>query len=158
MQKILSRIAVTPYLLIGLALFSLGILALLQIVDNLWPIDTRQLDLIRQTALGQADPTQLLKAANLEIVFAFLGAELVAVTGLVLPLAYYLNKRFGKTGSSNFLIVLRQAMWIGIWLAACTWLQMNRSLGLGVAFLVASVLVTLELLLQVRTRAATMAS
>lgn len=155
MQSINSRVAVLPYFTLGLALLALGIMALFQIADNLWPIDTKQLDLIRQTAMGEADATQLLRASNLEIVFAFLAAEMVAVTGLVLPLAYYLNKRFGKSDSSSFLVVLRQAMWLGIWVAACTWLQMNRTLGLGVAMLVAAVLVTLELLLQVRTRAAT---
>ena len=79
---------------------------------------------------------------------------MVAVTGLVLPLAYYLNKRFGKGESSHFLVVVRQAMWLGIWVAACIWLQMNRTLGLGVALLVAAVLFTVEVLLQVRTRAA----
>jgi hypothetical protein len=144
-----------PYFLLGLALLAMGIMALFQIADNLWPVDTTQLNLIRQIAIGEADATQLLRASNLEIVFIFLAAEMVAITGLILPLAYYLNKRFGKSDSSNFLVILRQAMWIGIWVAACTWLQMNRTLGLGVALLVASVLVTLEVLLQVRTRAAT---
>ena len=153
MQRINSRVAVLPYFILGLALLIIGTLAISQIF-NLWPIDTADLELVRQTASGQADATQLLRSSNLEIVFAFLGAVMVAVTGLVLPLAYYLNKRFGKGESSHFLVVVRQAMWLGIWVAACIWLQMNRTLGLGVALLVAAVLFTVEVLLQVRTRAA----
>ena len=158
MQRISSRVTVLPYFILGLALLALGIMAIFQIVDNFWPIDTTELDLIRQTALGRADAIQMLRASNLEIVFAFLAAVMVTITGLVLPLAYYLNKRFGKGDSANFLVIVRQAMWLGIWVAACTWLQMNRTLGIGVALLVAAVLVTLEVLLQVRTRAATISS
>jgi hypothetical protein len=155
MHRIHSRVAVLPYFILGLAMLIIGLLAIFQIIDNLWPIDTTDIDLIRLTALGQADSTQLLRSSNLEIVFAMLAAVMLAVTGLVLPLAYYLNKRFRKGDSYNFLVIVRQAMWLGIWVSACIWLQMNRTLGLGVGLLVAAVLVTIELLLQVRTRAAT---
>ncbi len=158
MDKLTSRFAVMPYLLMGVALLLLGFLALNHIVDNLWPIDVTRLDLIRDTALDRADATQLLRSANGEIIFAFLAAEAVAVTGFMLPLAYFLNKRFSQSQSSHFFVVLRQAMWVGIWIAFCTWLQMNRTLGLGVAILVAGVLVIIELLLQIRTRAAAIAS
>ena len=92
---------------------------------------------------------------------AFLAAALVATTGIVLPLAYVLNQRFGNPpapggdGSTSplFMVVLRQSMWVGLWVALCLWLQMNRALGYGVAGLVAAVLAMFELLLQVRTRA-----
>jgi uncharacterized membrane protein (UPF0136 family) len=44
-------------------------------------------------------------------------------------------------------------MWVGLWVAFCIWLQMNRTLGLAVALLVAAVFVMFEFLIQVRTRA-----
>ena len=147
-----------PYILIGLALLLLGVVALNHIINNLWPIDVTRLDLIRVTAQDQADATVLLREANSEVVIALLASVLVAVTGLVLPLAYFLNKRFNRSQSASFLVVLRQAMWIGIWVAFCLWLQMNRTLGIGVVFLVLAVLVTVEVLLQIRTKAATIAS
>ena len=157
MVKFFTRLGVLPYLLVGLGLLLIGLLALNHITANLWPIDVARLDLIRSTALDRADATTLLRSANLEIIFASLAAVLIAVTGLILPVAYVLNRRFGSSDSSSFLIVLRQAMWVGLWVAFCTWLQMQRSLGLGVALLSAVVLVIVEVLLQVRTRAAAVA-
>lgn len=154
MVKLIARMGLLPYFIVGIGLLLLGLLALNHITGSLWPIDVARLDLIRSTALDQADATTLLRSANLEIVFAFLAALLVAVTGLVLPIAYVLNRRFGRSPSQSFLVVLRQAMWVGLWAAFCVWLQMQRSLGLGVAGLSAIVLVIVELLLQVRTRAA----
>jgi hypothetical protein len=157
MEKLTSRFAVMPYLLIGVSLLLLGVAAINHIMNNLWPIDVTRLDLIRSIAQDQAEPAQLLVAVNNEFIVAFLASVLVAVTGLSLPLAYYLNKRFGRSGSQRFLVVLRQAMWVGIWVAFCVWLQMNRSLGIGIALLVAGVLVTIEVLLQIRTKAAEIA-
>lgn len=157
MVKLISRLGVIPYLLVGIGLFLVGLLALNHITENLWPIDVARLDLIRSTALDQAEATTLLRSANLEIVFAFLASLLVAVTGLALPVAYVLNRRFGRSPSHSFLVVLRQAMWVGVWAAFCMWLQMQRSLGLGAAVLAAIVLITIEVLLQVRNRAAVVA-
>lgn len=157
MKKLTARFAVMPYLLIGVALLLLGVAAINHIMNNLWPIDVTRLDLIRAIAQDQAEAAQLLGAVNREFIVAFLASVLVAVTGLSLPLAYYLNKRFGRSGSRRFLVVLRQAMWVGIWVTFCVWLQMNRSLGIGIALLVAGVLVTIEVLLQIRTKAAEIA-
>ncbi len=154
MVKLFTRMGIFPYLVLGFGLLLLGLLALNHITNNLWPIDVSRLDLIRSTALDRAEATTLLRSANLELVFAFLAAVLTAVTGLFLPLAYILNRRFGRTPSHSFMVVLRQAMWVGLWAAFCAWLQMHRSLGLGVALLSAVVLVVVEMLLQVRTRAA----
>jgi hypothetical protein len=159
MSKFVERLGVIPFLLLGLTLFVLGLLALNHIVDNWWPFDVQRLDLVRDTALDRAEAALLLEAANTEIILAFLAAVVVAATGLALPLAFFLNQRFGRPGephtvSPAFLVVLRQSMWVGAWVAFCVWLQMNRTLGLAVAGLVAAVLALFEILLQVRTRAA----
>ena len=152
MERLRKRFKVLPFLVIGLGLLLIGLLSINHIINNLWPIDVARLDLVRDTALYEAEVTQLLRASNPEIIVAFLAAVVVMATGLTLPLAYYLNKRFGQAPSQHFLIVLRQAMWVGIWLAICTWLQMNRSLSWGVAILVAVVFGTIEVLLQIRAR------
>lgn len=154
MRDLVRRLGAIPFVLLGIGLLLLGLLALNQIVNNFWPFAVQRLDLVRATARGQIDAPSLLEAANLEILLAFLGTIIVMVTGLVLPLVYYLNKRFDSTSNSpSFLLVLRQSMWVGVWVAFCVWLQMNRTLGLAVALLVAAVLATFEVLLQVRTRA-----
>ncbi len=161
MKKIFGRLGISPYLLLGLGLLILGLMAMNHIVDNWWPFNVERLDLVRATALGLVDPVSLMDAANTEIILAFLSAVLVAAIGLALPIAYFLNWRFGQSdGGSNphFLVVLRQAMWFGFWVSFCLWLQMSRMLGVAAAILVAGVLILLELMLQIRTRATTVSA
>ena len=158
MKGILSRLSILPFLAVGVGLLLLGLISLNHIINSFWPMDVERLDLVRDTALGQADSTLLLTTSDPIVILAFLAAVMISVTGLVLPIAYFLNRRFGKALSSHFLIVLRQAMWVGLWAAFCVWLQMHRTFGLGVAFLVAAVFVVVELMLQLRSRAAAIAS
>lgn len=157
MNEVFSRLKIVPFLLVGFGLLFLGLMALNHIVNTFWPLDVSRLDLVRETALGRADPTLLVTTADPVVILAFLAAVMITITGLVLPVAYFLNNRFGTAQYPIFLIVLRQAMWVGIWAAFCTWLQMHRSFGLGVAFLVAAVFFVVELMLQLRTRAAEIA-
>lgn len=156
MQKYIRRLGVLPSAALGVGLLFIGLTTLNHIVNNWWPIDVARVDLIRDTVLDRADPAALLEAANSEVIIAFLGAVLVSITGLTLPLAHFLNKRFGRqTTFPPFLVTLRQAMWIGLWAAFCVWLQMNRTFGLAIAALVAIVFLLFEILLQIRTQAAT---
>jgi magnesium-transporting ATPase (P-type) len=131
------------------------------VVNNWWPVDINRLDLVRAAAQDRTDAASLLEAANFEIILVFLATVLTAVTGLVLPISYLLNRRFaaytdhrfGEMEVSRLLVALRQSMAAGIWVAFCLWLQMNRSFGLAVALLVATVLILFEVLLQIRSRA-----
>lgn len=131
------------------------------VINNWWPIDINRLDLVRAAVQDRADAASLLEAANFEIILVFLATVLTAVTGLVLPISYLLNRRFsaftderfGEMEVSRLLVALRQSMAAGIWVAFCLWLQMNRSFGLAVALLVATVLILFEVLLQIRGRA-----
>jgi len=164
MKRFWIRLGVIPYVILGVIFAGIGLMASNHIVTNWYPFDVARLDLMRDTALDRVDAAALLEAANIEIVLAFLACVLVTITGITLPLAYVLNKRIGQITNASFgqiqphfLVTLRQAMWVGLWAAFCLWLQMNRSLGFAVAALVAIVLLLLEILLQVRTHAASMA-
>ena len=152
MKGFLKRLGIVPYLVLGFALAALGVMAMNHAVDNWWPFDVARLDLVRATALDQVDPAALMESANFDIIFAFLCAIIAAATGIALPIAYFLNKRFGAE-SPHFLVVLRQSMWVGFWVSFCLYLQMNRMLGVAVALLVGAVLVLFEFIVQVRTRA-----
>lgn len=154
MRDTFNRLGIVPFLIVGVGLLVLGLLATNHIVNNFWPFDVSRLDLVRATALDDVDAAAILEAANGQILMAFLASVAVAVTGLVMPLVYYANVRF-RDGLETpvLLVVVRQAMWVGMWFAFCLWLQMNRSLGIAVAALVAAVLGTFEVLLQVRDRA-----
>ncbi len=161
-MKVFERLGFVSVLLLGIALFFLGILVMQYIVNAWWPFDVARLDLVRSSATGSVEAASILAAADMEIILAFLGSVLITVTGLALPLAYFVNKRFskyldhrsGKSMAPQFHVTLRQAMWAGLWAAVCLWLQMNRAFGLAVALLVAAVLVLVEVLLQIRTRTA----
>jgi ABC-type xylose transport system permease subunit len=157
MKKSFERLGILPYLILGFGLLILGLMAMNHIIDNWWPMDVERLDLVRATALDQVDPASIMEAANTEIILAFLSAVLVATTGIALPITFYLNRRFSRqqrVETPHFLVVLRQAMFIGFWASFCLWLQMNRMLGIAVVVLVAGVLILFEILLQIRTRTA----
>lgn len=159
MRQSIERLGILPFLLLGSGLFVLGLMATNHIANNFWPFDVARLDLVRGAALDTVDATSIMNAISTDIMLAFLAGVMVATTGLMLPIVYYANRRFGpQTEAPSFLIVVRQALLVGLWLAFCIWLQMNRSLGVAVATLVAVVLVLFEILLQVRTRASSVSS
>lgn len=163
-MKSWQKLGVLPALLLGAALFLPGILAISYIVNNWWPFDVLRLDLVRATALGHVEAASMLQAGDRDIILAFLGAVLITITGLALPLAYFINKRFsryldqrsGRSRPPEFHVTLRQAAWVGIWVSFCVWLQMNRALSLAVAALVATVLILFEIMLQIRARASSL--
>jgi len=76
----------------------------------------------------------------------------IAVTGTVLPFVRYLNVRF--TPISAPLppggVIVRQSVWIGLWVVACTWLQIPRALSWPIAFFLGLVFVVLEIFLRNR--------
>ncbi len=154
-----ERLGVFPFLILGIVLFILGLYTLNSIINNWWPFDVARIDLVQGVSTGQIEAATLLDAARADILLAFLGTILITMTGLALPLAYVLNKRFSylitqeTAVSPQFLVTLRQAMGVGIWVSFSVWLQMNRALNLAIALLVGVVLLLFELLLQIRSRA-----
>ena len=129
-------------------------MAINYIVNNFWPIRAQQrLDLVREATTDTATAARLLEAAQVDILFVFFLLVAMTIAGIFLPLVYYLNKRFNEGRLQPTLVLLRQAFWVGLWVAFCLWLQMNRTFGIAVAVLVVGVLVLFEVLLQVRQRA-----
>ncbi|MBK8432637.1 MAG: hypothetical protein IPL28_15680 [Chloroflexi bacterium] len=157
LRKFWHFLGALPALTIGLGLLVLGLLTLRHLVNNLWVVDVNQIELVRAVAQDTADVPTLLSAAYPEVVLAFLAAVALSGIGLAMPLVYYLNKRFWPQ-QLGAMLVLRQAMWVGLWSAACTWLQMNRALNLAVALLVAIIFVLIEGLIVVRQKASSQPS
>lgn len=152
MSEFFKRLGLVPFSLIGLGFAILGIITLDYLTNSIWPIDVNRLDLVRAVAQDQANPAALLDAAYPEVLVAFLMAIALTMVGVTMPIAYILNKRFAR-GYPGFFPVMRQAIWAGLWIAFCIWLQMNRTFGIAVAALVAAVFVLLEIMLQIRNRA-----
>jgi hypothetical protein len=89
-----------------------------------------------------------------------IGAELwlffvllhLAVTGTVLPFVRYANVRLLPTTVDPPAggIIVRQSVWIGLYVVICAWLQILRSLNAPIAFFLALVFVVIEIFLRTR--------
>lgn len=80
----------------------------------------------------------------------------IAITGTVLPFVRYLNVRF--TPITRDLppagVIVRQSVWVGLYVVICAWLQIPRALSVPTAFLLAVVFIVIEVFLRVRESAA----
>jgi len=83
--------------------------------------------------------------------FFFLGV--LALAGTSLPLVYFLNRRFPSIPPVDPGVILRQAVWFGVYGSTLAWLQLGRMLSLTVAAILAGVLILIEGLLRMRERA-----
>lgn len=82
--------------------------------------------------------------------FFFLGV--LAVTGPALPIVFFLNKRFPSDPPVQGMVILRQALWVGVFGSTLAWLQLGRVLTPGLAAILAGVFVLIEFLLQLFER------
>jgi hypothetical protein len=76
----------------------------------------------------------------------------IAVTGTVLPFVRFLNARF--TPATQPLppggVLVRQSVWIGLFVVTCAWLQIPRVLNPPTAVIVALVFLVIEVFLRNR--------
>ena len=74
----------------------------------------------------------------------------LAVTGVILPIAAFLNRRFPITPAVSKTTVLREAILIGIFVPTLTWLQLNRALSVSIFIILVIGFVLLEWFLRLR--------
>jgi hypothetical protein len=82
--------------------------------------------------------------------FFFLGV--IAITGPALPITYYLNQRFPSNPPVDGMVIVRQALWVGVFGSTLTWLQLGRILTPALALILAAVFVLIEFLLRLFER------
>ena len=75
-----------------------------------------------------------------------------ALTGTVLPFIWLLHRRFADARSAPSSTLLRQALFFTLYAEICTWLQINRSLSLSMAILLALGLISVEWFLNLLER------
>ena len=78
----------------------------------------------------------------------------LAVTGTTLPFVWMLHRRFAASRPAPTSTLLRQGLWVGLYTTLCIWLQINRSLSLSLAVLLAVGLIAIEWFLGVLERSA----
>ncbi len=76
----------------------------------------------------------------------------VAFSGLMLPVTHFLNRRFPSTPPADAAVVIRQAIWFGVFASLLTWLQLGRVLNVPVIIFIALALAAIEFLLRLRER------
>lgn len=76
----------------------------------------------------------------------------IAVSGTMIPLVRYLNVRFAPSDIDlpPGGVIVRQAVWVGLFAVTCAWLQIPRVLNLPIAFFVGLVFVVVEVFLRSR--------
>ena len=75
-----------------------------------------------------------------------------AGAGFALPLMALLNRRFVADHADARRVVVREAAWVGVYLATLAWLQLSRVLTAGLAVLLAVGMAGVELLWRLRER------
>lgn len=80
----------------------------------------------------------------------FFFLSMLAVTGLALPAVCFLNLRFPSNPPAEPGVILRQAIWMGVYGAALVWLQLGRMLTPAGAGGLAVGLILIEALLRMR--------
>ena len=72
----------------------------------------------------------------------------VAITGTMLPITAFLNRRFPSTPPPTAMAIVRQALWFAVYCSTLAWLQMGRVLNPALAILLAIGLGLIEFLLR----------
>ncbi len=72
----------------------------------------------------------------------------LAVTGTMMPVTAFLNRRFPSTPPPTTIAVVRQALWFAVYVSTLAWLQMGRVLNAALAILLAIGLGLIEFLLR----------
>ncbi len=81
----------------------------------------------------------------------FFFVTLLAI-GVSLPLIHFLHRRFPSEPQVDTGILLRQAIWVGVYADLLVWLQLARALDTARAVFIAIGLIVIEFLLRMRER------
>lgn len=82
--------------------------------------------------------------------FFFLG--ILALTGPAIPVTFYLNQRFPSDPPVEGMVIVRQALWVGVLGSTLAWMQLGRVLTPALALIMVGVFVLIEFLLRLFER------
>ena len=84
--------------------------------------------------------------------WGFLVLWTLALTGTALPITWFLNLRFRSEPPAGTSVIVRQAIWFGVYGATMAWLQLGRSANLWIAVVLAIGLIAIEYLIRMREK------
>jgi hypothetical protein len=85
--------------------------------------------------------------------WGFFVLGIMALTGTALPIVYYFNRRFPGTPPPDPDVIVRQALWVGVYGATLAWLQLGRLVTLYVILGLAGGLIAIEYFIRIREKA-----
>jgi hypothetical protein len=85
--------------------------------------------------------------------WGFFVLGILALTGAALPVVYFLHQRFPSDPPAGSNVIVREAMWAGVYAATLAWLQLGRLVTLYVILGLAGGLVAIEYFIRLREKA-----
>ena len=82
----------------------------------------------------------------------FFFLSVLALTGTALPVVAFLNHRFPTAPSVSSGVIIREAIWVGIYFPTLAWLQLGGVLTPALILLLAIGFLSIEILLRLRER------
>ena len=76
----------------------------------------------------------------------------VAFTGVALPAAAYLHRRFPSEPAPNPGVMVRQSLWVGVYVALMIWMNFGQVVSVGLAMIFLVGFVGIEIFLRMRER------
>jgi hypothetical protein len=85
--------------------------------------------------------------------WGFFVLGIMALTGTALPVVYFLHRRFPSHPPAEANVIVRQALWVGVYGATLAWLQLGRLVTLYVILGLAGGLIAAEYFIRIREKA-----
>jgi hypothetical protein len=85
--------------------------------------------------------------------WGFFVLALMALTGTVLPIVYFFHRRFPGEKPAEANVIIRQALWFGVYGATLTWLQLGRLVTIYLILGLAGGLIAIEYFMRLREKA-----
>ena len=85
--------------------------------------------------------------------WGFFVLVLIAITGTVLPIVYFFHRRFPGEKPVEASVIVRQALWFGVYSATLAWLQLGRLVTINVILGLAGGLAAIEYFTRLREKA-----
>jgi hypothetical protein len=85
--------------------------------------------------------------------WGFFILALMAITGTVLPVVYFFHRRFPGEKPAEANVIVRQALWFGVYGATLAWLQLGRLVTVYVILGLAGGLAAIEYFIRLRENA-----
>jgi hypothetical protein len=84
--------------------------------------------------------------------WGFFALLILALTGTVLPIVYFFHRRFPDSPPADANVIVRQAVWFGVYGATLAWLQLGRLVTVYVILGLAGGLLAIEYFIRLRER------